>query len=213
MDIPKKQFIQQTKKLLNYMMERLKIKNPPSKLVLKNNKENAEKPWGYTGNYNPQDKSITLFITDRHHVDILRSFAHEVIHHWQNENGQLLLGNKDNADASDPQYAQKDAHLRKMEKQAFLLGNMIFRDFEDIERFGKTNIVNEEVDPKFDRWVKSMVNTVEESVVEMGQSQIDIEEAYDIIKSNYRSSSPSQEIFDRACREAVKILKNTGIVK
>jgi hypothetical protein len=141
MDIPKEQFIQQTKKLLKYMMERLNIKNPPSKLILKNNKENAKLPWAYTGNYNPSDKSITLFITDRHHVDILRTFAHEVIHHWQNENGQLIVL-EDDPTSTDPQYAQKNPHLRKMEKQAYLLGNIIFRDFEDLQRHQEKEVSN-----------------------------------------------------------------------
>lgn len=139
MDIPKEQFLQQAGRLLVYMMKRLNIQEPPSKLQLKDDVENSKREWGYTGHYNPQDKSIALFLTNRHHVDILRSFAHEVIHHWQNLNGQLQHGGV----AQDPQYAQKDAHMRKMEKQAYLLGNMIFRDFEDIERHGETDIVNE----------------------------------------------------------------------
>ena len=31
----------------------------------------------------------------------------------------------------DPQYAQNDPWLRQMEKQAYLLGNILFRDWED----------------------------------------------------------------------------------
>jgi len=215
MNIPKEQFVEQVKKLLKYMMESLSLKSPPSKLILKNNKENADKEWGYTGNYNPGDKSITLFITDRHHVDILRTFAHEVIHHWQNENGNLIVGNKQSSgpDTENPQYAQKDSHLRKMEKQAYLLGNMIFRDFEDMERYGKTDIVKENVDPRFDRWVGSMVNHVEESLAEMGVSKTDTGNAYDIIKTNFRANAPSQELFDRACKEAIVILTKTGVIK
>ena len=139
MDIPKKQFLQQSGKLLKYMMERLNIQEPPPKLHLKENEDNAKEEWGYTGNYNPQDKSITLFLTGRHHVDILRTFAHEIIHHWQNLNGKLQ---NQGGIADDPQYAQKNEHMRKMEKQAYLLGNMIFRDFEDIERHGDTEIVD-----------------------------------------------------------------------
>jgi hypothetical protein len=138
MDISNEQLKQQAGKLLKYMMERLEIKSPPVRLVLKQSEENAKQPWAYTGNYEPETKTITLFITNRHHVDILRSFSHEVIHHWQNERGQLQ--NRDEL-ANDPQYAQKDEHMRKMEKQAYLLGNIIFRDFEDIERHGHTDIV------------------------------------------------------------------------
>ena len=40
--------------------------------------------------------------------------------------GDLNLG-----DSSDPQYAQNDDHLRAMEKEAYLEGNMLMRDFED----------------------------------------------------------------------------------
>ena len=136
MDIDREHFKNLVGKLLKYIMGRLNIKNPPRKLILKDNQENANKDWGWTGNYNPETTDITLFITNRHHVDILRSFAHEMIHHLQNEKGQLSKPAK-----PEDQYAQKDSHLRKMEKQAFLLGNMIFRDFQDIERFGKTEIV------------------------------------------------------------------------
>lgn len=146
MDISDQEFKQSAGKLLRYMMERLSIQAPPTHLILKQSEDNAKKPWGYTGNYDPTTKTITLFTTNRHHVDILRSFAHEVIHHWQNEHGQLLhRGGK----ANDPQYAQKDEHMRKMEKQAYLLGNIIFRDFEDIERHGQTDIVNEGVERYF----------------------------------------------------------------
>lgn len=215
MNIPKEQLVEQIKNLLKYMVESLKIKSPPSKLILKNCKENAEKEWGYTGNYNPNDKSITLFITDRHHVDILRTFAHEVIHHWQNENGNLIVGGKKDVgpDTENPQYAQKDPHLRKMEKQAYLLGNMIFRDFEDMERYGHTDIVKEDGSIQFDKWVNSMVNTVEEHVIETEQPYISVYESYDILKTTFRTNTMSHELFEKACKEAIQILKKSGIIK
>ena len=34
-------------------------------------------------------------------------------------------------DSSSPTYAQDDAHMRKMEKEAYLEGNLLLRDFED----------------------------------------------------------------------------------
>lgn len=209
MNIPKEQFKQQLKKLLEYMVLRLGLKESPSKVTLKHSKENADKPWSYTGHYNPEDKSICLFISDRHHIDILRTFAHEVIHHWQNENGNLMISGES---STDPKYAQTNPHLRKMEKQAYLLGNIIFRDFEDSERHGEVDSVNENADPKFNNWVNSMVNTVEESLMEMGQTQTDVGEAYDIIKTNFRADSPSNELFQKACREALSSLKKMGRV-
>ncbi len=36
--------------------------------------------------------------------------------------------------SGDTHYAQNDTELRKAEKQAYLLGNMIFRDWEDSKK-------------------------------------------------------------------------------
>ena len=96
------------------------------KLVLKHDKENASKTLGSTAYYDPENLTIALYITGRHPKDVLRSFAHELIHHVQNERGDLHIG-----DASNPQYAQQDDHLRNMEKEAYLEGNLLMRDFED----------------------------------------------------------------------------------
>ena len=96
------------------------------KLVLRKDEENAQKLYGRTAYYDPSDMTIVLYISGRHPKDILRSFAHELIHHVQNERGDLNKG-----DASNPQYAQQDDHLRNMEKEAYLEGNLLMRDFED----------------------------------------------------------------------------------
>ena len=105
--------------------EQFDIQNVPS-LHLKQDRENAQGIFGKTAYYNPADMSIVLYITDRHPKDICRSFAHELIHHHQNERGDLEMG-----DASSPTYAQDDKHMRKMEMEAYLKGNLLLRDFED----------------------------------------------------------------------------------
>lgn len=114
-------------KLFFYLKTNLGLSSIP-KVILREDVQNAKLPLGKTGYYDPQNKLIVLYITDRHPKDILRSFAHEIIHHWQNEHGKL------SEDASDPNYAQNNPQLRKMEKQAFLLGNIMFRDWEDKEK-------------------------------------------------------------------------------
>jgi len=96
------------------------------KLYLREDKENALKIFGKTAYYNPTDESIVLYITNRHPKDICRSFAHELVHHHQNERGDLEMGNH-----SQTTYAQDDPHMRKMEMEAYLKGNMLFRDWED----------------------------------------------------------------------------------
>ena len=105
--------------------EKFDIQNTP-KLILKQDEENAQGIFGKTAYYNPSDMSIVLYITNRHPKDICRSFAHELIHHHQNERGDLEMG-----DASSPTYAQDDKHMREMEKEAYLEGNLLLRDHED----------------------------------------------------------------------------------
>ena len=106
-------------------VKKFNIRTTP-KVVLRKDAENGAMTLGRTAYYDPNDLTIVLYTSNRHPKDILRSFAHELIHHVQNERGDLHLG-----DASDPQYAQNDEHLRKMEKEAYLQGNLLMRDFED----------------------------------------------------------------------------------
>ena len=104
---------------------RFDLQNTP-KLNLKQDEENAQDLLGKTAYYDPEEQGITLYITNRHPKDILRSFCHEMIHHVQNERGDLEMG-----DATSPTYAQDDPHMRKMEMEAYLKGNLLFRDWED----------------------------------------------------------------------------------
>jgi len=105
--------------------KKFNIRTTP-KVVLRKDIENGALTLGRTAYYDPSELTIVLYTSNRHPKDILRSFAHELIHHVQNERGDLHLG-----DSSDPQYAQNDEHLRKMEKEAYLQGNLLMRDFED----------------------------------------------------------------------------------
>ena len=96
------------------------------RVILRKDEENANMLFGKTAYYNPGNQEIVIFITNRHPKDILRSYCHELIHHVQNERGDLEMG-----DASSPTYAQDDKHMRKMEMEAYLKGNLLLRDFED----------------------------------------------------------------------------------
>jgi hypothetical protein len=122
--------------LFKFMKERLKLNETP-KVVITKDKNNSDKPFGLTGYYDPDSKTIRLYITDRHPTDILRSFAHEVIHHWQNENDKFTKEKEDDSSLTGEHYAQKNPWMRQMEKQAYLLGNLIFRDWQDEKRYGK----------------------------------------------------------------------------
>tara|TARA_B100001094_G_scaffold42602_1_gene37365 strand:- start:1470 stop:1847 length:378 start_codon:yes stop_codon:yes gene_type:complete len=114
------------KEIYKVAKEEYNLQTAP-KLYLRNDEENSKDIFGRTAYYDPSDQSIVLYITNRHPKDICRSFSHELVHHHQNERGDLEMG-----DASQSlTYAQDDPHMRKMEMEAYLKGNMLFRDFED----------------------------------------------------------------------------------
>lgn len=125
----KEEFKRNVGKLFSYMKKKLNLESVP-KLFLVESKDNADKQLGGTGSYDKSSNTIKVYITDRHPKDILRTFAHEVIHMWQNENG-TLNSPSDRMTEQDPKYAQNDPILRRAEKQAYLLGNIMFRDWSD----------------------------------------------------------------------------------
>ena len=87
-----------------------------------------------TGYYSPEEKKVVVFVRDRNIKDCLRSFCHEMVHHMQNiqdperdwgSNGDLM----------------QDRKLRGIEGEAFLLGNILFREWT--EKMKKEGTLNE----------------------------------------------------------------------
>ena len=110
--------------LSKYMIDNgMNIKPLPKIKVIDNDAENASNLLGKTAYYNPVEKSITLFTMNRHPKDVLRSFAHEMIHHEQNLNGKL--------NNITTQNTNEDGDLPKIEKEAYEKGNMMLRNWED----------------------------------------------------------------------------------
>ena len=120
-----------------FAQKRFGFKKPPT-LYLVSDGENASKPLGKTAYYDPQGMAVTIYTDNRHTKDILRSLAHELVHHTQNENGML-----NDSGYHGEGYAQKNKDLRQSEKEAYLKGNMCFRDWEDGLKESKPTIYNE----------------------------------------------------------------------
>ena len=96
--------------------------------------QNVKDPLGKTAYYDPNKMEITLFVDKRHVKDILRSMAHELVHHTQNCRGEF-----DGGVETGPGYAQDDEHMRKMEAEAYLKGSgFLLRDWEDSLKENKT---------------------------------------------------------------------------
>jgi len=122
-----KEFEPMAQQLVSYCQKQLGFKRPP-KLFLKQDEENASNSFGRTGQYDPEKEEVTIYFSGRHIKDVLRSLSHELIHHHQNLRGDL---SSEKCGKMGPGYAQNNKHMRNMEKEAYLVGNMIFRDWED----------------------------------------------------------------------------------
>jgi hypothetical protein len=110
--------------LSQYMMDNgMNIQPLPKIKVIKDDEQNASDLLGKTAYYNPTEKSITLYTMDRHPKDILRSFAHEMVHHEQNLDGRL--GNINTTNTNE------GGDLPEIEREAYEKGNMMLRNWED----------------------------------------------------------------------------------
>jgi len=117
-------FKEATNSLMSYCREQMGYdKDPDVHYVTDSN--NANNMLGYTAHYQPEKRIVTVYISNRHPKDVLRSLSHELVHHAQNCRGDLQNTQTEEG------YAQKDPHMRKMEEEAYLKGNMMFRDWED----------------------------------------------------------------------------------
>lgn len=116
--------------LYEYVKECLQF-TEDCKISFLENKKNASDPLGRTAYYDPQNKKVSVYITGRHIKDVLRSLSHELVHHAQNCRGEFK------GQTTTEGYAQENDHLREMEREAYEMGNMMFRDYEDKLKGGR----------------------------------------------------------------------------
>lgn len=116
--------------LTKYMFSKgLKIEPAPGIEFVKD-EDNAKETLGKTAYYDPENKMIVVYVSKRHPKDILRSFAHEMIHHNQNIEGRL--GNIHTQDINE------DDYLKELEREAYEQGNLYFRGWENSNKKQKT---------------------------------------------------------------------------
>ena len=101
---------------------------PYPKIIIVDAKNDEEPIFRKTGYYDPLNKVVVLFTYERFIKDVLRSLAHEMIHHKQNLDGKLGEGSYDGMEIT------KDKKLIKLEEEAYLKGNIAFRSWTEVEK-------------------------------------------------------------------------------
>ncbi len=109
--------------LVEYMLDKDMNITPLPEIKIRHDEDNSENFFGKTAYYDPNVKEIVLFVDGRHNKDIVRSFSHEMVHHIQNLEGRL-----NNIQTSD---TTSDNNLLKIEAEAYMQGNITFRNWED----------------------------------------------------------------------------------
>jgi len=110
--------------LTNHMIDMgMNIEPLPSMEFVDGDSENAKDFFGKTAYYDPNRQHIVLYTEGRHPKDIVRSYAHEMIHHIQYLEDRL-------GDVSGTNTTEDD-HLDKIEQEANLRGTMTFRNWTD----------------------------------------------------------------------------------
>ncbi len=116
--------IEKIAELTNYMIDNgMNIEPLPTMEFIDGDSENAKDFFGKTAYYDPNKQHIVLYTEGRHPKDIVRSYAHEMIHHIQYLEDRL-------GDVPGTDTTSSD-HLTKLEQEANLRGTMTFRNWTD----------------------------------------------------------------------------------
>ena len=99
----------------------LKLKPYPRIRMIHDEEANADNFFGMTAYYDPNNREIVLYTLGRHPKDIMRSYAHELIHVHQHNEDRLHDIKTDNVNA--------DKHLENLEREAYETGNIMFRSW------------------------------------------------------------------------------------
>ena len=122
--------VEKCAQLSNHMIQKgYKITPLPGLKVIDSDVDNSQDFFGKTAYYDPNEQLIVLYTQGRHPKDIVRSYAHEMIHHIQNIEDRL--GNIVTTNTTE------DDHLEDIEREAYEEGNIAFRNWTDSLQEGK----------------------------------------------------------------------------
>ena len=119
--------------MYEYFDQKLGFHKPPV-MVFDSDPSNQSDVLGKTAYYDPSALEIHIFTDGRHPKDMLRSIAHELIHHQQNLEGRLDVGGY-----MGEGYYLKNEKMKALELEAMKNGNGLMREYEDTLKFEEKN--------------------------------------------------------------------------
>ena len=156
--------------ILEYMMDQGMNITPLPEVKVRYDETQADNFFGKTAYYDPNNKEVILYAMGRLPKDVCRSFAHEMIHHMQNLEGRL--GNIQTTNTNE------DDHLQKIEDEAYLEGNRVFRNWEDGIKNNNKEVMAEGRYDKISNQASSDLFRGWKTAYEEGEKSIGFEESY-----------------------------------
>jgi hypothetical protein len=178
---------------LDYAQKYMDLKQVPE-IEFVHDEYNGKDILGKTAQYDPNSMEIHVYSYGRHPKDMLRSIAHELVHHMQNEQGRLNVGGYHGQG-----YAQKNPALREIEKEAMLQSNLCLRDWEDGLKEQKRTIYKEwrNNTMSLKEWKNKELNTLLIEKWGFGKAQEQVEEISEeeVLKEKKKWSSSKDPIY------------------
>ena len=119
--------------MYDFFDQKIGFKKPPT-MHFDSDPNNQSNVLGKTAYYDPSSLEIHVFTDGRHPKDMLRSIAHELIHHQQNLEDRLNVGGY----MGQGYYLQNEA-MKELEQEAMLEGNALMREYEDTTKSEEMN--------------------------------------------------------------------------
>lgn len=76
---------------IKFAVKRLQLQSLPKSITMSNDTEFVKNHLSF-GSYRPTEQQIHVYVGNRHIVDVLRTLAHELSHHKQEELGKHMDG-------------------------------------------------------------------------------------------------------------------------
>ena len=165
--------------LLEYMLDEKMNITPLPEVKIRYDEEQANDFFGKTAYYDPNKQEVILYVMNRHPKDVCRSFSHEMIHHMQNIEGRLegLAGTTN---------TNEDDYLQEIEKEAYLKGNITFRNWEDsLKNSENKEVMAEGRYDKLSNTVSSDIFRAWKEGYEQGKVVVDYNKSYDALGDSF----------------------------
>ena len=185
--------------LNDYMVKnKMNVSPLPKVTFIDDDVENANDVMGKTAYYDPNKREIVLYTLLRHPKDILRSYAHEMIHHIQNLEDRL--GNITTTNTTE------DDNLTAIEKEAYTDGNLTFRKWtETINEISNQEMrywaFHDDIFLELRKWGVEKYNELKK--IAKGERLQALEHFWDLLKqgklTEYLSPQEEVRIFNENC--------------